>query len=97
MHNAQSFKDERMERMTGRKAMPPSAPARDPRMQGVRNPANAGEQQTQLEGRVQSQGGTRGPRPGAYEQAAGPGMLNFGQLRGPATANANVRARRTAM
>ena len=55
--SAQSFKDERMERMTGRKAMPPSAPARDPRMQGIRNPANAGEQRTQLESRVNQQGG----------------------------------------
>ena len=95
--SAQSFKDSRMEKMTGRKAMPASAPARDPRRDGMKNPANAGEQQTQLEGRVQAQGGTRGPRPSGYQQAQGPGMLNSAQSRGPAVANANIQYRQTRM
>ena len=38
MHNqahAQAFKDERMERMTGRPSMPNTPPVRDPRVDGL--------------------------------------------------------------
>ena len=77
MHNqahAQAFKDERMERMTKRRSMPNTPPKRDPRRDGYRNPALAGEQMTMAKGQ-QTMGATRGPRPTAYQQAAGPGML----------------------
>ena len=73
--NPQSFKDERMERMIGRASMPNSAPVRDPRAHGIKNPAGAGEQMTQMENRLTNQAATNGPRPGGYRQQAGPGML----------------------
>ena len=72
--HAQAFKDERMERMTKRRSMPNTPPKRDPRRDGYRNPALAGEQMTMAKGQ-QTMGATQGPRPSAYEQAAGPGML----------------------
>lgn len=77
MHNkehAQSFKNERMERMTNRKSMPNTPPVRDPRVDGLKNPSTTGEQMT-LQRRVKANSGTKGPRPGAYKQASGPGML----------------------
>ena len=77
MHNkahAQAFKDERMERMTKRRSMPNTPPVRDPRRDGYKNPARAGEEMTMAKGR-QTMGATQGPRPTAYQQAAGPGML----------------------
>jgi hypothetical protein len=40
-----------------------------------------------------NEGGTPGARPGAFQQAQGPGMLNAAQMRGPATANAHVHTR----
>ena len=75
--NPQSFKDERMERMIGRSSMPNSAPVRDPRTHGMKDPAAVGEQMTQMESRLSGQKGvaTNGPRPGGYRQQAGPGML----------------------
>ena len=76
---AQSFKDKRMERMTGRKSMPNVSPVRDPRQMGIKNPAQAGEAKTQMERRVTAMSGSNGqlgPRPEAYRQANNPGMLN---------------------
>lgn len=92
MH-AQNFKDERMERMTGKKSMPNVPPMRDPRAAGIRNPASTGEQRTQMENARTNEGGTPGARPGAFQQSQGPGMLNAAQMRGPATANANALSR----
>ena len=77
MHNkahAQAFKDERMERMTNRPSMPNVPPVRDPRIDGYKDPSMAGEAMT-LAKAQQTMGATQGPRPGAYQQAAGPGML----------------------
>ena len=77
MHNkehAQKFKDERMERMTKKKSMPNTPPVRDPRVDGYKDPSIAGEQMTMAKGQ-QTMGATQGPRPTAYQQAAGPGML----------------------
>ena len=77
MHNkahAQAFKDERMERMTKRPSMPNVPPKRDPRRDGFKNHGLAGEQMTMAKGQ-QTMGATQGPRPTAYQQAAGPGML----------------------
>ena len=77
MHNkahAQAFKDERMERMTKRRSMPNTPPKRDPRRDGFKNPGLAGEQMTMAKGQ-QTMGATQGPRPTAYQQAFGPGML----------------------
>ena len=77
MHNkqhAQAFKDERMERMTKKKSMPNSPPVRDPRVDGFKDPSMAGEQMTMAKAQ-QTMGATKGPRPGAYQQAAGPLML----------------------
>lgn len=91
--SAQNFKDERMERMTGKKSMPNVPPLRDPRVAGIKNPATPGEQRTQMENARSPEGATPGARPGAYQQSQGPGMLNAAQMRGPATANANVQAR----
>lgn len=91
--SAQNFKDQRMERMTGKKSMPNVPPVRDPRVAGVRNPASTGEQRTQMENARTNEGGTPGARPGAFQQAQGPGMLNAAQMRGPATANAHVHTR----
>jgi len=76
---AQKFKDKRMQRMTGKKSMPNVPPARDPRVDGIKNPAGAGEQKTQLEARVSNMrntGGKLGPRPSGYKQSMGPGLLN---------------------
>ena len=75
MPNPQEFKDKAVGRMIGRKPMGTGAPARDPRVDGIKNPANAGEQKTRLEQRVTGTMGTRGARPGGYKQQAGPGML----------------------
>ena len=76
MPNPQEFKDKAVGRMIGRKPMPTGPAARDPRRDGIKNPANYGEQQTRLEQRVNgSSMGTRGPRPGGYKQQSGPGML----------------------
>ena len=75
---AQSFKDKRMKRMTGRKSMPNVSPVRDPRQMGIKNPATPGERKTQLEARVtgmSSVEGTLGPRPGGYHQQQGPYSL----------------------
>ena len=77
MHNkahAQAFKDERMERMTKRRSMPNTPPKRDPRRDGFKNPGLAGEQMTMAKAQ-QTMGATQGPRPTAYQQAFGPGML----------------------
>ena len=77
MHNkahAQAFKDERMERMTKRRSMPNTPPVRDPRRDGYRDPARAGEAMTMAKGQ-RTMGATQGPRASAYRQAAGPGML----------------------
>ncbi len=77
MHNkahAQAFKDERMERMTKRRSMPNVSPKRDPRRDGYRDPARAGEAMTMAKGQ-RTMGATQGPRASAYRQAAGPGML----------------------
>ena len=77
MHNkahAQAFKDERMERMTKRRSMPNTPPVRDPRRDGYKDPARAGEEMTMAKAQ-QTMGATKGPRPGAYQQAVGPRML----------------------
>ena len=77
MHNqehAQAFKDERMERMTKKKSMPNTPPVRDPRRDGYKDPSLAGEARTMAKAQ-QTAGATQGPRPSAYQQAAGPGML----------------------
>ena len=77
MHNqehAQAFKDERMERMTGRPSMPNVPPVRDPRIDGYKDPKTQGEMNTLMQA-DEIEGATLGPRPSAYEQAAGPGML----------------------
>ena len=63
-----------MERITKRRSMPNVPPKRDPRRDGFKNPARAGEEMTMAKGR-QTMGATQGPRPTAYQQAAGPGML----------------------
>ena len=97
MSNAQNFKDKRVAGMIGRRPMPAGQAARDPRMMGIKNPAGTGEQRTQLENRVNQNSGTRGPRPSAYMQAEGPGMLNAAQINGPASAHANVMSRQTRM
>ena len=76
---AQKFKDKRMERMTGKKSMPNVSPVRDPRKQGMKNPAKAGEAKTNLERRVTNMsgsGGTLGARPQATMGTYMPGMLN---------------------
>ena len=75
MPNPQDFKDKAVGRMIGRKPMPTGPAARDPRRDGIKNPANAGEQKTRLEQRVTGTMGTRGPRPSGYKQQSGPGML----------------------
>ena len=75
MPNSQEFKDKAVGRMIGRKPMGTGAPARDPRRDGIKNPAGPGEQMTRLEARVKGTQGSRGPRPSGYKQQAGPGML----------------------
>lgn len=69
---AQAFKDVRMESMTGRPSLPNVPPVRDPRRDGIKNPAGSGEQMTNLEARSRA---TPGPRGGGYSQQSGPGML----------------------
>ena len=76
---AQSFKNKRMGRITGRKSMPNVSPVRDPRQMGIKNPAQAGEAKTQMERRVTAQSGSNGqlgPRPDGYRQSHMPGLLN---------------------
>ena len=72
--HAQAFKDKRMERMTKKKSMPNSPPVRDPRVDGFKDPSMAGEAMTMAKAQ-QTMGATKGPRPGAYQQAVGPRML----------------------
>ena len=75
MSKAQDFKDGAVGRMISRKPMPTGKPARDPRVSGIKNPAGRGEQQTQLEKRVQGNMANNGPTTGGYKQQSGPGML----------------------
>ena len=76
MPNSQDFKDKAVGRMIGRKPMPTGKPARDPRRDGIKNPATYGEQKTRLQQRVDAQHmGTKGPRPSGYKQQNAPGML----------------------
>lgn len=75
MSNAQGFKDKAVGRMIGRKPMPTGKPARDPRRDGIKNPASRGEQQTQMERRVNGNVASRGATPGGFKQQSGPGML----------------------
>ena len=75
MPNPQEFKDNAVGRMVGRKPMPTGKPARDPRVSGIKNPAGRGEQQTQLEKRVNGNMANNGPTAGGYKQQSAPGML----------------------
>ena len=75
MPNPQEFKDKAVGRMIGRQPMGTGAPARDPRRDGIKNPAGPGEVKTQLEARVTGTQGAQGSRPSGYQQQAGPGML----------------------
>ena len=74
-NNAQGFKDKAVGRMIGRKPMPTGPAARDPRRDGIKNPAGRGEQQTQLERRVNGNMASNGPTSGGYKQQSAPGML----------------------
>ena len=74
-NNAQGFKDKAVGRMIGRKPMPTGKPVRDPRRDGIKNPANRGEQKTQLERRVTNNSAGPGSTAGGYKQQSGPGML----------------------
>lgn len=74
-NNAQGFKDKAVGRMIGRKPMPTGKPARDPRRDGIKNPATRGEQETQLEARVKGNVASSGSTAGGYKQQSGPGML----------------------
>ena len=75
MSKAQDFKDKTVGRMIGRKPMPTGKPSRDPRRDGIKNPAGRGEQQTQLEKRVNGNMANNGPTAGGYKQQSAPGML----------------------
>ena len=75
MSKAQNFKDGAVGRMIGRKPMATGNAVRDPRRDGIKNPATRGEQQTQLEKRVNGNMANNGPTAGGYQQQAGPGML----------------------